>query len=551
MRSNLNLGSILPEVMDELASKSKHSIYQNDFLAWASDVLGRSYYSKMAEIADEIAHARTGRTRTAVKSSNGAGKSFLLSDVGTWWVTAFPPEESLAIFSATGRDQIERVVFRYLKDNYGYMKTNGHAPRGSINESLEWKFDKIDGSGKEVVAFGKRPADTDIVSSFQGTRKRRTFVGFDEMGGLPQDLFTAAEAVTTGGDTRFVGIGNPDRRNTPFHSLFTNANFGEDWNLYTISAYELPTLTGEIVYEDPVKQEAMMTSGMTDRVWVEHKERAWRTLQADGSWKPNALFKAKVLGQFPDEDDSTFFPEPDIVNAQEVQIEPETDAPIWVGFDPAFEGEDESIVMVNQGGRVRLFSENIAYRDEAGEIVGRTTGAWDKSDAVDNARRIHAICNHIGADELRIDVSGAGSGVLSVMNRYPEFADGNYDLYEVKGGVRSDDRFRWSLKRDQHHDNLRELLHDGLIDIDPDDQKLKDELMIVTYELNDKGAVKITPKRKLRNQFGGSPDRLDALIYSVIDASHEAALEAPSSREYHLPEEFADVSDLYTSAYGA
>src|SRR5690606_4132738 len=133
---------------------------------------------------------------------------------------------------------------------YGYLAKQakaglGPAPIGWIDEQLSWNYTKPDGAGKEAIALGKRPADSDSVSSFQGTRKRRTFGGFDEMGGMPQDLFTAAEAVLTGQESRWVGIGNPDHRATPFHTLFSDKRQGAEWNLFTISAYDLPTMTGE------------------------------------------------------------------------------------------------------------------------------------------------------------------------------------------------------------------------------------------------------------------------------------------------------------------
>ena len=515
MSGLIPLSAVVGEALDEIAKRSKKTIYQNDYLAWASDVLGRRYYERMAGIMDEVAHSRTGKTRTAVKSANGTGKSYSLSDFGTWWVTAFPPEESLAIFTANGRDQIERVVFKYLKDNYGYMKTHGYNPPGQINESLEWKYEKLDGSGKEAIAFGKRPADQDIVSSFQGTRKPRTMVGLDEMGGLPEDLLTAAEAVTTGGETCLFGIGNPDRRGTLFHRLWTNKTYAADWNLHTISAYDLPTMTGEDVYpNDPVRQEAMLSSGMTTRRWVEHKERAWQDDDAYGVPQPNALFKSKVLGIFPDEGDTTFFPENYVTAAQENQIDPQGGG--IGGVDLGFAGEDESVFTVNDGGHCRVFDKQIAYRDDSGEVAGKTTGSWGKAETIDSARRIHAIAHYCGLSEVRVDASGAGVGVFNELNSLREFRDKEYTLIGIRGGTASSDRNQWAKARDEHHSSLKEQLRQGALDIDPDDSKLRDELLIITYKMNDRGAVVITPKKELKNEFGGSPDRLDSLIYATV-----------------------------------
>lgn len=535
---------VFDAAMDETVEKSKKAIYQRDFIAWAADVLGRRYYSKMAEIATEIATPTNGKIRTAVKSSNGAGKSFLISDVQTWWITAFPPEESLAITSANGRDQIERVIYKMLKDNYGYMATRaregkGSPPPGWISEQLEWNYTKPDGSGKGTIAFGKRPADTDIVSSFQGTRKRRTLVGFDEMGGLPEDLFTAAEAVLTGEDSRFAGIGNPDRRATPFYKLFNDPQSKNDWNLHTISAYELPTLTGEVVYPDEPEKEEAMRKGLTSATWVFHKERAWKTggelyfdeeafaragspsnkrsqYYRNATGKRTARFMAKVDGDFPGETDNAFFPEDDLETSYDTIIEPEGD-PTVLGVDVAAMGEDESVVYVNQVGKVRLFEKEISYKDGTEERI--TTGVWSKEDEVTTARRIHAIAMHLGVTQVRIDASGMGGGIATMLVRLEEFKDKCYIVIRIKGSGATSDKYRWQLSRDEHHDNLRRMMHDGEIDLDRADKELHDELLLITYKLNNNGAVKIDGKRDMKTALGGSPDRVDALIYATIDTS--------------------------------
>jgi hypothetical protein len=524
---------VFEAAMDEMALRSRKALYQRDYLAWASDILGRRYYTKMQEVATDIAHATNGRTRTATKSANGCGKSFLLTDVGTWWVTAFPPEESLAIYTANGRDQIQRVVWKYLKDNYGYMakqakEGDAAPPIGWISEQLEWNYQKDDGSGKEAIAFGKRPADQDIVSSFQGTRKRRTLVGLDEMGGLPEDIITAAEAVTTGEESRIAGIGNPDRRGTAFHRTFTDPRIAAEWNLHSLSAYDLPTMTGEVVYpDDPDKQAAMM-AGLTSARWIAHKERVWKTggeiyldeergLERNTTGKPVGRFKAKVLGDFPNEDDRAFFAEDDINEARENEIDAAGE-PIILGVDLAAMGDDESVVMVNQGGRCRIFDREVSY-DDGGEIR-QTSGVWSKEDEVTSARRVHAIAQHLGATQIRVDAGGLGSGVAAMLLRLKEFEDKCYGTpIRVLGASSSTDINRWNRLRDENHDYLRGLMRAGKLDLDQEDTALKDQLLSVTYELDNRGAVKITPKKLMRSDMHGSPDRLDALIYATLDSS--------------------------------
>ena len=527
--------AVFDAAMDEISQKSKKRLYQRDYLAWASDVLGRRYYEKMAGIMDEAAVPKNGKIRNAIKSANGCGKSFAVSDLGVWWVTAFPPEESLALFSANGRDQIKSVIFKYLKDAYGYMATqareNGaERPIGWISEQLEWNYQKPDGSGKEAIAIGKRPADTDIVSAFQGTRKYRTLVGLDEMGGLPEDLFTAAEAVMTGEDSRILGIGNPDRRATPFYNLF-NGTTGADWNLHTISAYDLPTMTGEIVYPDEPEKQAAMLKGLTSKRWIAHTARARMTggesvpddeFPDDEQFnrriggKGNGRFKAKVEGDFPGDTDNAFFNEAHITLAHDTIIEPSEEIRPNIGFDVATTGDDESVVYVNRGGHLRIFDRTISYMD--GDEQRETTGAWSKEDTLSNARRAHAIAMYVNAAELRIDGNAVGSGVATDLMRLDEFKDKCYKVIRVVGSKSSSDIARWRIWRDEIHDAFDFAMKDGLLDLDPGDTQLRDELMLITYTLMS-GAIKIDPKSKMKGMHGGSPDRADAAMYAVLDSS--------------------------------
>lgn len=443
-----------------------------------------------------------------------------------------PPEESLALVSANGRQQIQTVIFKYLKDAWGYTASNfkagvGPEPVGWISETLEWNYLKPDGSGKEALVIGKRPADKDIVSVFQGTRKRRTLVGLDEMGGMPDDLLTASEAVITGHDSRIVGIGNPDKRGNMFYNLFTTEQ-GDDWNLHTISAYDLPTMTGEIVYPDDPEKQQRMLDGLTDKLWIAHKERAWMTggevvpdrdFPNDPQYNrriggtPNGRFKAKVLGEFPGDADNTFFDEDHITKARETDIPYDENTPVTLGCDIATTGEDESVVYVNRGGHLRLFTDTISYQD--GVDTRETTGVWSKEDTLTNARRIHAIAQYLGATEVRIDGTAVGSGVATDLMRLDEFAGKKYVVIRVIGSKSSSDISQWRNWRDEIHAYFDDRMRDGDLDIDPNDTQLRDELMLITYKLVS-GAVKIDKKADMKSALGGSPDRADAAMYAVL-----------------------------------
>lgn len=472
----------------EMQQRSQARIYQTDPVAWMADVLGVRLWSKQVEIAE----AFVGNRRSAVKSANGCGKSALGAALVSWWCSVFPVEESLAIISAPTLSQIEKVIFAYLKNNHASAKVLGSPLRGELSEELTWKVQNPVTGKNDFLAFGKRPADKDIVSSFQGTRKLRTFVLLDEAGGVPRELFTAAEAVTTGEESRLLAIGNPDHRGTEFYNIFTRPELMDEFWLGTISAFDLPTFTGEKVYGDP-KQEELFQKSLTSVEWVEHKRRVWG--EGDARWL------SKVLGEFPAETDNTFFGQLALDRGVDTVIVDDAAVRPVLGVDIARFGDDESVIYMNRGGRVRLVD------------------SWGKVDTVVSARRVHQFAMSVDAAEVRVDASGIGGAVFDMLGSLSEFDDKRYVLIGIDGAARSPDPAQWANARAYNHDSLRKQLMDGKLDIDFDDAELRDQLLMVTYKFNNRGAVQITPKDELRGVMGGSPDRLDACIYAVTDLS--------------------------------
>lgn len=472
----------------DMQERSKKRIYRTDPEAWVADVLDKRWWSKQREVAQSFLD----EPRTAVKSSNGTGKSHLVADLICWWVSVFPPDETLAIISAPTISQIEKVVFQGLKLNYAQSVKMGHPLVGEISEQLTWKFVNPSTGKKEFLAFGKKPSDgSDIVSSFQGTRKLRTGVFLDEAGGVPPDLYTAAEAVATGDYAKIMAIGNPDRRGTEFHKIFTEPRLSAEWALHTISSFDLPSFTNEVIYDDPARQDAFIKA-LTSQEWVEHKRRAWG--EGDARWM------SKVLGEFPGEADNTFFGQHIIDKAIDAEIEEDMAIPPILGVDIARWGEDESVIYVNRGGRVRLHED----------------GVWGKCDVVDSADKIHAIATNMGASEVRVDSAGIGGGVFDILAHRD---DRLYELIGINGANASRDNQRWANVRSYNHDYLREAMLAGKVDLDFGDKELRDELIAITYKFNTRGAIQITPKDEMRAALGGSPDRLDAVIYATVDAA--------------------------------
>jgi hypothetical protein len=506
------LSEVLDAAIGEMQEKSKLRLYQTDPNAWLSDVLGKRWYSKQEEIVESFMSS----SRTAVKSANGCGKSAVVADLITWLVATGVPSETLCIVSAPTLSQIEKVIFAYLKVNKGLADVNNRALPGRITETLAWKLDG--NNGAEFLVFGKRPSDQDIVSSFQGTRKRNTFVFLDEAGGLPQEMFTAAEAVATGAGSRILAIGNPDRRGTEFHRIFTDPQLSQDWSLHTISAFDLPTFTGESVYPDEEGQKNFL-NGLTSIDWVEHKKRAWG--------EDSARYKSKVLGEFPDEADNTFFPQTTIDQGFDTIIEEDEAVRPVLGLDVARFGSDENVLYMNRGGRVRLIDK------------------WSKLDLIETARRVHDYGQRYMASVINIDVNGVGGGVVDALVRLGDFADAVYDIGAINGSHGSPDSARWTNARAWHYDTFRELLANGKLDLDYEDNQLREEMISQTYKFSARGSITMTSKDDMRRSGMSSPDSLDAAILSTI--SHD--VQGPRPGDIINAEDVFEDHPFYSQGY--
>lgn len=543
--------SVFESAISELRRRSKLSLYQRDFDAWAWDILRLRNYEKMREIASDMLFATKSRTMT--KSGNGVGKSSLMSQAVLWAGSVFPEGETVSIISAPSIPQLQKVTFMYLKSYHGRVNDSLRPADfripGRIDENLGWVSETE--NGKIWLATGRKPPDQDAVSMFQGLRSQigMTYVWFDEAGGMSRTMFTAAEAVQTGDASRFAGIGNPDNAGTEFQQSFEDKVKAGEYNLHTISAYDTPVFTGERVYPRTAEgdiMEAQLLRALTSKAWVAHKTRIWATggevlpdpdhpedrrydtrsdivepfrkgdvahlgkefVKRDGKkfivlekvkWDARGL--SKVLGQFPGDNDTAFFPQAIIDSAHDTTVVEDLNIRPVFGVDVARFGSDESVIFMNRGGRARLLD------------------SWGKSSTYESAIRIHGAAQQHNVSEVRIDASGVGGGVYDMLKELEEFRDKVYVLIGVDGGTRSPDIRRWANSRAHNHDQLRTLMATSLIDLDYDDRELSDQLMNVTYRFSTRGAIQITPKDEMRTAMDGSPDRLDALIYAALDTS--------------------------------
>jgi hypothetical protein len=96
------------------------------------------------------------------------------------------------------------------------------------------KSNRCHGTGrKELVAFGRKPADHDQ-STFQGIHAVSPFILVDEACGVPKSIFDAVDARATNSNARVLAIGKPD---DPSSHSAQICKPGSGWHVITVSAF--------------------------------------------------------------------------------------------------------------------------------------------------------------------------------------------------------------------------------------------------------------------------------------------------------------------------
>ncbi|MFI1194069.1 hypothetical protein ACH4T9_12540 [Micromonospora sp. NPDC020750] len=436
------------------------SPYLTDPVGWVNNELGEHLWSKQRDIAASVVSHR----RTAVKSCHNAGKSFLASRIAAWWIATHPPGEAFVASTAPSYPQVHAILWEEIRKAARASARKGNTVPGRVLQSDEWKLD--DGT---LVGWGRKPADTDE-HGFQGIHRRYVLVILDEACGIPRQLWTAVEAITTNRDCRILAIGNPDDPSTEFADV---CKPGSGWNVIRISAFDTPNFTDEPFPEN-------LRPLMLDPDWVEDKKR-W------GVDSPRYI--SKVLGEFPEIGEDVLI-SPAAIEAARQRSLPAEGRGI-LGVDVARFGSDRTVIYLRRG------------------PVARMIGEYSKQPTTETTGRVVAAKKETGADEIRVDGVGVGAGVVD------QLTEQGYGVLDMQAGAAATDRERFLNARAEWYWALKTRFEDDDIDLDPADDDLAAQLGAIKYRYTSRGQIQIESKDDMRKRGMPSPDRADALMLTA------------------------------------
>lgn len=417
------------------------------------EVLGFTPWAKQIEIGESIRDHRN----TAVRSCNGAGKTYYIAHEALRFLYSFP--NSAVINTAPTWTQVENQFWRYFRSAY----TNALVPLGGKLLKTELSI----GETWYAKGIANNP---DNVASFQGWHAENMMMIFDEGSGIPPKIWEAAVGAMSGGTVvRFIVIGNPNVNSGPFYDAFKDPTF----NKIRISAFDIPN----------VIEKRVVVPGLTDHHFVEEIATRYGI--------NSSAYKVRVLGEFPDHASDTLISLDLIENAFNADRELINQDDDITGLDVARFGDDDSALVRRIGNKAKV--EWVINGNNTMELAGKSA--------------LYLRANP--TTSLYIDITGGlGAGVFDRLREQPDIADRVFGV-NVAGTAR--DAATYINIRVESWANVGEWLRDAVLE----KHEGFYELAQPKYKITSAGKMQLESKEDMKKRGVQSPNVGDALALTL------------------------------------
>jgi hypothetical protein len=478
----------------ELAAifERKFPLYVNDPGLYAWDVFGIRTWDRQEELLQSVAH----NDRSSCTAGHKVSKSNSAAILSHWWAST--RKNARVIITAPSARQIRNVIWREVRALHRVADKRGLPLGGVLNETPDNGFHYSD--GREILGFSTNEPDR-----MNGISGENVLWIIDEGSGVPNSIYESIEG-NLGGGGRILVIGNPLRPVGYFadshraRNRKTIAN-SDGWIQLRIPSTDSPNArSGQVIIP-----------GLALRAWCEARARIWGV--------NSALYKARVLGMFPDatdyaviglavitegvrgwSDEATLRADGDIASLDE-------QATLSIGVDVArsITGDHSTVVPV----RGRRMLEPL----EDGKTVFRGFDSDQLAGAVLNtARRLR---RRGEKPRVNVDLNGWGGGVFDILKKCDEI-----EAYGINVSERSDQPDDFPNIRSQLWFGLADWFgDDGTI---PEDALLEEELAAPEYSFDKQGRRVVDDKETIKGKIDRSPDRADGLALAVYKGKRTA-----------------------------
>lgn len=420
---------------------------------------------------------------TAVKSSNGIGKSYCAARTALWFLYSYP--NSKVITTAPTFRQVEDILWRELRNakSKAIVPLTGRLNKTSLDLSEEW------------FAIGLSTNEPD---RFQGYHAEHILLVVDEAAGVDEQIFIASDGIVTSDGARVLYIGNPTNLGGTFYKSFRS----EGVNKITVSAFDTPNFTKFGITLNDIRNgtwqekidDILPAPYLITPEWVADKFTKW------GEGTP--MWSARVLGEFPEQGEDTLIPLIYIEKAVNRILEPNPEDSEQIGADIARFGVDKTVFMCRKGPKVIAVEE------------------YSQGDTMKTAQDLHVFAGFHPAAQIYIDEIGVGAGALDRLKQIEE----KHLVQGVNVGMPSQDPEMFINLRAEIYWALRERFLEGNIQI-PNDDELMAQLANIKFKYTNKGQIQIEAKEEMKKRGLPSPDKADSLslAFGHFEGNQQAA----------------------------
>ena len=484
--------------------------WREDWNKFVREALGVTLDREQQEILSSVQHNH----RTSVASGTARGKDFVAACAAICFLYLTPRwrlnaqgqpelvENTKVALTAPTERQVKNIMLPEISRLFNRAKARGIVLPGRLNSS------DIRTDQEEWFLTGFK-ADNNNHEAWSGFHAVHTMFVITEATGIGDDTFAAIEG-NLQGDSRILLVFNP---NTPV-GYAARSQKGDRWNKFRLNSLTAPN----------VVERRQVIAGQVDYEWVKDKVANWCTpireeeqsaeeddFFFEGQWyRPEDLFRKKVLGKFPKVSDDVLIPMQwlELAHDRWRQVngkEPISSEPRILGADVAGMGRDCTCFCERKGAWVAPFVTHNSggqadHMKVAGQIVSR--------------RQFHPDMY------VAIDTIGEGAGVYSrcleldsaqhiISCKYSEWAKefGSREPTDITGQYRFQNMRAWLFWAVRDWKKKKNDTGAML----PPDPAFDEEATEIRWSFRSDGKILIEPKDDIKARIGRSPDKFDAL----------------------------------------
>lgn len=429
--------------------------WRNDPVNWVRRVMRVEPTAQQAKIL--TSYAKPG-SKTSVTSGHGIGKSTALAWAILHHVSLFFPSKTPC--TAPTAHQLKDILWAEV----GAWRSKMHP---WFKDQLEITSDRLWVKGHEETQFAvARTARPENPEALQGFHADHLLFVVDEASGVVDAVYQPMEGALSTQGARAILASNPTQTSGYF---FQTQNRNKHlWTCFQFSSLESPLVD----------------------------EKYGREM-AEKYGEDSDIYKVRVLGGFPNASINQLIPRNVVEDARKRKMREDQFrfAPIVLGVDVAWEGDDRSACFMRQG------------------LHSQLLGQWRNVDNITLAGLIAQFEDRHRADAVFVDV-GWGTGVIDCLrslkrNPIPI----NFGGSPIGGEYVNKRTEMWCL--------LREWLAEG--GQIPDNQDLEEDLVGPQYFFTMKGKRELEAKRDMKKRGLPSPDLADALALTFAAPVYKRA----------------------------